>query len=116
VILLQCVGTTKEVVNNFEKIICKNEECNRLFEPKTYNSIYCSAECRKKVTNKRLLDKYHSNKINSKLKRVCRSKDCDTILSRYNKENICEKCKEERLVKRLLQWGWSEERARGNEY
>lgn len=112
-ILLLNVGMMKEVANDSSKIICRNEECCKGFKPKTYNSVYCSPECRKKVTNKRLLEKYHSDKKNFSGKRICKSKSCDTILSRYNKENICEKCKEERLVKRLIGWGWSEKRARG---
>jgi hypothetical protein len=106
----------KEVVNDLPESICENKECSKVFKPKTYNSIYCSAECRKKVTNKRLLEKYHQNKLLLTKKRICKTKNCTTILSRYNKDNICERCKEERLVKRLLQWGWSEERARGSEY
>lgn len=113
--MLQCVGAKKEVIND-RKIVCKNSECGKIFAPKTYNSIYCSPECRKKVTNKKLLEKYHSNKKLFSKKRICRTNNCSTILSRYNKENICERCKEERLVKRLMQWGWSEERARGDDY
>lgn len=99
-----------------KETVCKNTECGKVFKPKTYNSVYCSPECRKKVTNKRLLEKYHSDKNKFSTKRICRSKNCTTILSRYNKENICEKCKEDRLVKRLMQWGWSEKRARGSDY
>ena len=102
----------KEAVND-KKDFCKNPDCRREFKPKTYNSIYCCTECRKKVTNKRLLEKYHSDKKKYNSKRVCRNKQCETILSRYNKESICERCKEERLVKRLISWGWSESRARG---
>lgn len=92
---------------------CKNPECSKEFKPKTYNSIYCSAECRKKVTNKRVLEKYHSDKKNFSSKRICKIKSCTTILSKYNKENICERCKQERFVKRLMSWGWSEAQARG---
>jgi hypothetical protein len=103
----------KEVANS-ESIFCKNTECDKEFEPKTYNSIYCSAECRKKVTNKRVLEKYHLDKEHFSKKRICRTKLCSTVLSRYNKENICERCKQERFVKRLMSWGWSESQARGD--
>lgn len=91
---------------------CKNEECNKKFEAKVYNSVYCSAECRRIVTNKKLLENYYEKKRNKNKKRICSSKNCNTILSRYNKENICEACKSERFIQRLVSWGWDEEKLR----
>jgi hypothetical protein len=94
--------------NHFEEIICANQDCNNSFIPKTYNSIFCSPECRRVATNKKLLEKYYENKSNKNKKRTCKTANCATILSRYNKEDICESCKRERYVKRLVSWGWSE--------
>lgn len=91
---------------------CANPDCGKRFEAKVYNAIYCSADCRKVVTNKKLLDSYYQKKADKNKKRTCRTKDCNTTLSVYNKENICERCKRERYVKRLVSWGWSEDEVR----
>jgi len=87
--------------------ICANEECGRIYEPKVHNSVYCSTECRRVVTNKKVLNKYYEkkDKKNSK-RRICKKKDCETILSRYNEEDICEAHQVERLKDRLQSWGW----------
>lgn len=98
--------------NHFKEIFCANKDCSNSFVPKTYNSIFCSAECRRVTTNKKLLEKYYENKSNKNKKRKCKTSSCSTILSRYNKEDICEACKRERYVQRLVSWGWSEEEVR----
>ena len=98
--------------NHFDETVCSNEECENKFIPKTYNAIFCSKECRRIVTNKKLLEKYYKNKNNKFKKRICKTKTCTTILSSYNKEDICESCKTERYIKRLVSWGWSEDRVR----
>lgn len=97
-----------ETVINDEERTCKNLDCSKLFKAKSYNSIYCSAECRRIITNAKLLNNYYEKKANINKKRICKTKDCKTVLSRYNKENICEKCKRERFVQRLVGWGWDE--------
>lgn len=95
-----------------EERICSNEECSKIFIAKVYNAIYCSIECRKFITNKKILEKYHQDKENKKTKRNCKNKNCKTVLSKYNKENICEQCKVERYIKRLVSWGWDEKKLR----
>jgi hypothetical protein len=95
-----------------EKRICKNHDCKKQFVAKVYNSIYCSPDCRRFVTNAKLLKRYYEKKRNKNKKRICKTKNCTTILSRYNKENICEKCKQERYIKRLAGWGWDETKLR----
>lgn len=92
--------------------ICKNNKCKKKFAAKVYNSVYCSAECRRIVTNEKLLKNYHDRKKNKNKKRICKTSNCNTILSRYNKENICEKCKQNRYIKRLAGWGWDEAQLR----
>jgi hypothetical protein len=98
-----------------EKKKCSNPECNKLFIAKVYNAIYCSPECRRIITNKNLLANYYEKKNNKNKKRICKTVNCKTILSRYNKEKICESCKRERYIKRLMSWGWSEKQARGED-
>lgn len=92
--------------------ICINEDCKKEFTAKVYNATYCSVECRRIITNKKLLEKYYETKSNMKTKRICKTKDCTTILSKYNKENICELCKKERYIKRLVSWGYDEAKLR----
>lgn len=101
-----------EIVDSGVFRVCKNQECNKKFEAKVYNSIYCSAECRRIVTNKKLLENYYEKKRNKGKKRTCATNGCTTVLSRYNKENICERCKDERFIQRLVSWGWDEEKLR----
>ena len=104
--------TRKKNTNLFKQRNCANEECLKSFTPKTYNGVYCSVECRKYVTNKKLLEKYYTNKENKTKKRKCSTKECGTVLSRYNKEKICERCKTERYIARLVSWGWDEKKLR----
>lgn len=86
--------------------LCAREECATSFTKSVHNQIYCSPECCKIVTNKRLVEQYHERKNTSGKGRVCNRKDCSTILSRYNKELICELCKFKRFRRRLDRWGW----------
>lgn len=95
-----------------EKRICANQDCQQSFIAKVYNTIYCSSECRKIVTNKKLLENYHRKKENKNKKRECKTKDCKTVLSKYNQEDICEQCKSERFIQRLVGWGWDEKKLR----
>lgn len=80
--------------------------------PKTYNAVFCSPDCRRIVTNKKLLENYYKNKEKKNSKRVCETSNCTTILSSYNKEDICERCKRERYIERLVSWGWDEKSLR----
>lgn len=92
---------------NLEEKLCANEDCSEWFIPQVHNAIYCSAECRKIITNKNVLDRYYEKKERrSNKKRVCKTDKCGTILSTYNDENICELCKTNRLIDRLESWGW----------
>lgn len=91
---------------------CANPECETRFIAKVYNTIYCSSECRKKVTNQKLLDNYYRKKENRNKKRTCITENCTTVLSKYNDEDICELCKTERYIQRLVGWGWDEKKLR----
>lgn len=91
---------------------CSNPDCGKKFVAKVYNTIYCSTDCRKIITNKKLLDNYYKKKENKNKKRVCETENCSTVLSRYNEEDICEQCKTERYIQRLVSWGWDEKKLR----
>ena len=43
-------------------MICAREECGIEFEQKTHNQKYCSDECCRIATNKRIMDKYYKKK------------------------------------------------------
>ena len=76
-------------------MICAYEDCEsqKEFEPKTHNQKYCSDECCRIATNAKLKQAYYDKKARLAGKqRICRTKTCSVILSRYNETNICDKC------------------------
>jgi len=74
-------------------MICAYDQCDNEFEPKTHNQKYCSDECCRIATNEKLKEAYYEKKARlAGAKRICKSKGCNVILSRYNESNICDKC------------------------
>jgi hypothetical protein len=76
-------------------MICAYEKCQGIneFQPKTHNQKYCSDECCRIATNEKLKEAYYEKKARlAGAKRICKSKNCSVILSRYNEGSICEKC------------------------
>jgi hypothetical protein len=72
-------------------MVCLNSECSIKFEPKTHNQKYCSDECCRVATNKRIMEKYYEKKaIKNGAPRKC--KGCPGLLSRYNSDPYCAKC------------------------
>ena len=92
-----------------------NPDCLQSFMPKVYNAIYCGSTCRKIITNQKVLQRYYDKKARRNSRRVCDTLDCNTVLSRYNDEDICEQCKRERFIMRLVGWGWNEAELRGKD-
>ena len=75
-------------------MICAYDQCNNKFEPKTHNQKYCSDECCRIATNEKLKEQYYERKARlAGKKRICKSKNCNVILSRYNETSICDKCR-----------------------
>lgn len=75
-------------------MICSRSDCQKEFEPKTHNQKYCSDECCRIATNKRIMEKYYEKKaIKSGTARYCSTRGCKGKLSRYNYSNMCSKCK-----------------------
>ena len=81
-------------------MICAYEECNNEFEPKTHNQKYCSDECCRIATNKKLKEQYYERKARlAGERRICKSKGCNVILSRYSESNICATCSNSKKMK-----------------
>lgn len=88
-------------------MICANLDCKKDFESKTHNQKYCSDECCRVATNKRIMEKYYEKKaIKKGAIRLC--KKCKAQLSRYNSDHICSSClkktnsKSIKLLKEIL--------------
>ena len=72
-------------------MICGNSECSIEFTPKTHNQKYCSDECCRIATNRRIMEKYYEKKaIRNGALREC--KKCKAQLSRYNQSEVCSLC------------------------
>ena len=79
-------------------MVCLNNECGKDFESKTHNQKYCSDECCRVATNKRIMEKYYEKKaIKNGAPRKC--KGCPGLLSRYNSESYCSKCTKSKHAK-----------------
>ena len=61
---------------------CANPNCKKPFMPRVYNAIYCNAECRKIITNQKVLQRCYDKKARLNSRRTCATKVCGTILSR----------------------------------
>lgn len=74
-------------------------ECGNPFPFKTHNQKYCSKECCRIATNKKIMAKYYLKKqrLAGGL-RLCFG--CENQLSRYNSENFCTKCQLEEKKKK----------------
>ena len=74
-------------------MICSYEECKKEFEPKTHNQKYCSDECCRIATNKKVKEDYYEKKARrAGVEFKCKNKGCGSILSRYSSEKICNGC------------------------
>ena len=84
-------------------MICSNKECAKEFEAKTHNKKYCTDECCRVATNRRIMEKYYEKKaIKNGSVRLCIK--CKAKLSRYNTETICAACDKKRnKTKSLLE-------------
>lgn len=69
-------------------------ECGNPFTFKTHNQKYCSEECRRLSTNKKIMAKYYLTKQRlAGTIRLCII--CKSNLSRYNAETTCTMCQQE---------------------
>lgn len=74
-------------------MICANDGCDNKFEKSTHNQKYCSDECCRVATNKKIREKYYQERERlSGKKRLCSSNKCKNVLSRYNEGEVCNQC------------------------
>jgi hypothetical protein len=79
-------------------MICANKECAKEFSSKTHNQKYCSDECCRIATNRRIMEKYYEKKaIRNGALRKC--KKCKVKLSRYNQNEMCSVCEKNSSTK-----------------
>lgn len=75
-----------------EMIVCARPGCGVMAEKKTHNQKYCSSDCCRVETNRKIMEKYHHKAaIRRGEKRVC-STCRTTVLSKYNELNECAGC------------------------
>jgi hypothetical protein len=75
-------------------MICANKECGIEFDQKTHNQKYCSDECCRVATNRRIMEKYYEKKaIRNGATRLCTN--CKISLSRYNQSDVCSLCEKD---------------------
>lgn len=67
---------------------CQYDSCSKEFSYKTHNQKYCSDECCRLATNKRIMERYYAKKKRRNGERR-RCLSCDTFLSRYNDLDYC---------------------------
>jgi hypothetical protein len=68
-------------------------QCKQPFEFKTHNQKYCSKECCRLATNKKIMQKYYIKKQRlAGAERLCAI--CKNQLSRYNADSKCTMCQE----------------------
>lgn len=73
------------------KFVCARVECSEVSYKVTHNQKYCSNECCRIETNRKIMEKYHERAaIRRGKKRECHM--CGTSLSRYNDGKICGGC------------------------
>ena len=75
------------------KLTCANQGCEVEFVAKTHNQKYCTDECCRLATNRKIMEKYYARRDQRQGKtRYCTK--CETTkLSRYNDSLVCSACK-----------------------
>jgi predicted nucleic acid-binding Zn ribbon protein len=68
------------------------EWCDNQFAPRVSYQIYCSSECRELATREKITERYSVTRRAKMASRVRLCKSCNTRLSAYNDEDLCQKC------------------------
>lgn len=83
-----------------ELLKCAYDKCKNKFVKTTHNQKYCSDECCRIATNKKLKKQYYDRKARLAGKEFkCSSRGCDQILNRYTTDKICEVCQAKKVSK-----------------
>lgn len=70
--------------------VCAWGKCDREFEPRRHNQIYCCEDHSSRAAKESILRRYHERKaMRQGKKRQCK---CGTPLSRYNYGTKCSRC------------------------
>lgn len=79
---------TAQIARTYGKKLC--DWCSIEFISTRANQIYCTNECCKYATNKKILERYHANKDKKRNKpEYC---ECGSKLSKYNHSDECHSC------------------------
>jgi hypothetical protein len=68
------------------------EWCDHQFQTKISYQIYCSAECRDAATKQKIAARYQITRRAKRYNKPRKCRSCDTQLSMYNDELLCQKC------------------------
>jgi len=66
--------------------------CDNNFDTKISYQIYCSSECRESATKEKIAERYVQTRRSKRYGKDRRCKSCDTVLSVYNDDTICQSC------------------------
>lgn len=66
--------------------------CDSQFETDISYQIYCSSECREQATKEKIAERYNKVRRQRLLKKDRFCKTCNTKLSSYNDDKICNAC------------------------
>lgn len=66
--------------------------CNNQFTTKVSYQVYCSPECRTEATREKIADRYQITRRQKRRGKDRNCKSCNTKLSVYNDELLCDKC------------------------
>ena|SRR6476469_6755639 len=81
-----------------EEFECARDECDIVSVRKKHNQKYCSDECCRLATNKRIMKKYYDRR-DQRMGKIRYCNICGTTqLSRYNNSQTCAPCVSRRQV------------------
>jgi RecJ-like exonuclease len=66
--------------------------CDANFETKISYQIYCSPSCRESATKEKISARYLLTRRTKRSGKIRKCKQCDSQLSIYNDEELCNKC------------------------
>lgn len=82
-----------------EILTCAYDKCDNTFVKTTHNQKYCSDECCRIATNKKLKKQYYERKARLAGKAFkCSTRGCNQTLNRYTTDKVCEICKAKKVT------------------
>lgn len=66
--------------------------CDHTFETSISYQIYCSVECRESATKEKIAIRYNQTRRQRRVGKDRRCKSCNTQLSIYNDNELCDTC------------------------